>query len=73
MDDHAEPPGTSDLDRRLTESDLTKLAAMAGTVSKPVMMPPFYNCFVNTFANSPNFTKRLGPNPTLPPIQSQRE
>jgi len=46
-----------DLDRCLAQTDLSKLASIAGNM--PSSQPPFYNCFTNQFANSPNFQKRL--------------
>jgi hypothetical protein len=47
-----------ELDRCLAQTDLGKLAAISGSV--PSGQPPFYNCFMNQFVNSPNFQKRLG-------------
>jgi hypothetical protein len=48
---------SSDLDNCLAQTDLNKLAAIGGNV--PSSHPPFYNCFMNQFVNSPTFNKRL--------------
>lgn len=57
---HCEASNTTDpfeLDQLLAQTDFAKLASIAGNV--PSSQPPFYNCFMNQFVNSPNFQKRL--------------
>jgi hypothetical protein len=57
---HREASNTNDpfeFDQCLAQIDLAKLASIAGNV--PSSQPPFYNCFMNQFVNSPNFQKRL--------------
>lgn len=54
----------SEIDLRLAESDINKLAAISGSTSEtdPPTGGPFYNCFMNSFVNSPNFRKGLSHN-----------
>jgi hypothetical protein len=47
-----------DLDKALDEIDADRLADLFQQHGQ-TLSPPFYNCFDNTFANSPNFMKRL--------------
>jgi hypothetical protein len=46
------------LDESLDRIDPERLSGILHSDAQR-LSPPFYNCFSNTFANSPNFAKRL--------------
>lgn len=47
------------LDEKLSRLDPAKLTVISGSEPAVGANPPFYNCFMNQFVNSPNFQKRL--------------
>lgn len=53
---------STSLDDLLVAADSERLKTIFES-SGQQMSPPFYNCFDNSFANSPNFAKRLARTP----------
>jgi hypothetical protein len=56
------PSESERLDDRLGCVDAERLKTIFES-SGQQLSPPFYNCFNNAFANSPNFAKRLARTP----------
>jgi hypothetical protein len=56
--DAADHAPESSLDESIDQIDPKRLEAIL-QADPQRLSPPFYNCFSNTFANSPNFVKRL--------------